>query len=129
MHIQCYSNELYHYGVPGMKWGVRRDRRSNSFKRTVSKKAKAAKIRFQNTTGSRSSNALKAYRKKDINKMSNKELQTAINRMNLERQYRNLTSRDFQMGSKIAKNILTYAGIPIAAVTLYDRYMKRFPGE
>ena len=122
-------DELYHYGVPGMKWGVRRDRRSKGFKRTVSKKAKAAKIRFQNTTGSRSSNALKAYRKKDINKMSNKELQTAINRMNLERQYRNLTSRDFQMGSKIAKNILTYAGIPIAAVTLYDRYMKRFPGE
>lgn len=122
-------DELYHYGVPGMKWGVRRDRRSNSFKRTVSKKAKAAKIRFQNTTGSRSSNAIKSYRKKDINKMSNKELQTAINRMNLERQYRNLTSRDFQMGSKIAKNILTYAGIPIAAVTLYDRYMKRFPGE
>ena len=122
-------DELYHYGVPGMKWGVRRDRRSNSFKRTVSKKAKAAKIRFQNTTGSRSSNAIKSYRKKDINKMSNKELQTAINRMNLERQYRNLTSRDFQMGSKIAKNILTYAGIPIAAVTLYDRYMKRFPGK
>lgn len=115
-------DELYHYGVPGMKWGVRRDRRSNSFKRTVSKKAKAAKIRFQNTTGSRSSNALKAYRKKDINKMSNKDLQTAINRMNLERQYRNLTKRDYMAGNKVVKNILAYAGTATAAYVLYQKY-------
>lgn len=112
-----------------MKWGVRKGRKSGGLGKKLKKKFRAAKTRFQNTSGSRSSNALRAYRKKDINRMSNKDLQTAINRMNLEKQYRNLTSRDLQMGSKIAKNILTYAGIPIAAVTLYDRYKNRFSGK
>lgn len=34
-----YENELYHYGIKGMKWGVRRDK--NSYKSTSIKSALA----------------------------------------------------------------------------------------
>ena len=118
-------NELYHYGIPGMKWGVRRfqpNKGSGKKKRSLSKKSKAAKIRFRNETGSRSSKALRDYRKKDINKMSNKELQAAINRMNLEKQYRSLTKRDTMLGNKVAKDVLAYAGSAAALYALYKKY-------
>ena len=32
-----YELELRHYGVKGMKWGVRKDRRQNGFGRRVAK--------------------------------------------------------------------------------------------
>ena len=112
-------DELYHYGVKGMKWGVRKGRKSGELKRSLKKKFRAAKTRFQNASGSRNSNALRAYRKKDINRMSNKDLQTAINRMNLEKQYRNLTRKDLMVGNRIAKDILAYGGTALLAYSTY----------
>lgn len=163
---------LMHYGVKGMKWGVRKDRNSGSLmgrlhrnsakavqrdidsfkkhrnglhtksgKEVVSakevsdtikgleqvrnkslRKAERAdrraahrreKIRTmlnvtKNYTGSRGSNALKAARSKDINKMSNQELQDTINRLNLERNYRSLTRVDYMRGQKYAADALKY---------------------
>ena len=125
-------NELYHYGVPGMKWGVRKSSYSSSkgknrfSKKKLKKKAKAAKIRFQNTTGSRNSKAVKAYRKKDINRMSNKDLQTAINRMNLEKNYRSLTKRDLMLGNKVVKDVLAYGGTALAAIAMYESFRRKF---
>lgn len=118
------NDELYHYGVKGMKWGVRKGRKSGGLGKKLKKKFRAAKTRFQNASGSRSSNALRAYRKKDINRMSNKDLQTAINRMNLERQYRNLTKRDLMSGNRIVKNILAYGGTALLAYNTYANLKK-----
>ena len=91
----CY---LAHYGVKGMKWGVRRDRRASSLNR------------MRNYTGSRTSNALKAARRKDINKMSNQELQETINRLTLERNYRQLTQLDLGFGKRKVDDILSIEG-------------------
>lgn len=107
-----------------MKWGVRKGRKSGGLGKKLKKKFRAAKTRFQNASGSRSSNALRAYRKKDINRMSNKDLQTAINRMNLERQYRNLTKRDLMTGNRIAKDILAYGGTALLAYSTYANLKK-----
>lgn len=115
------NDELYHYGIKGMKWGVRKGRKSGGLGKKLKKKFRAAKTIFQNASGSRSSNALRAYRKKDINRMSNKDLQTAINRMNLEKQYRSLTKRDLTVGNRLAKDILAYGGTALVAYNTYKQ--------
>lgn len=105
------KNDLYllHYGVKGMKWGVRKDRDRSALKarRERAREAmKSRKSRLRNYTGLRGSEARTRYRKQDIDKMSNAELQAAVNRMNLERQYRTLTKVDIKIGQKESKRIM-----------------------
>lgn len=159
-----YTDELFHYGVKGMKWGIRKERSSSSgtsskawrtaavvspvgtaiaygghkaFKgiknsnvgakiqkvgKVGSDKSKSAINTAKNLTGSRSSKALKAARRKNIDQMSNKELQETVNRLNLERNYRSLTKVDFMKGQKAAANALkydnTYKAVKKAAKTI-----------
>lgn len=81
------ENFLAHYGVPGMKWGRRRS------------DAQLAKARE-----SRSSDANEAYeakakaKKSGVGSLSNNELQKVNTRMNLERQYKDLTTKDKTTG-------------------------------
>lgn len=68
------EEELMHYGVLGMRWGVRRASKRNG----GSKKGKKKKASRQPQQQQR--------------RMSNKELQSRVKRMKLEKQYRELTS-------------------------------------
>lgn len=70
------SSHLEHFGVKGMKWGVRRAERARM--RSSSDATTAAKVN------------MKAKKAKSTRVLSNKELQAAITRMNLERQYSSL---------------------------------------
>ena len=123
---------LIHYGVKGMKWGVRKDRSAGGIARTafrithpitysLAKKTasgiksaknssayKNAANRYRNLTGSRKSNALKEARRKNINTMSNQELNEVVYRLNLERNYRSLTKLDINRGQNHAKDMLKY---------------------
>lgn len=60
----------------------------------------------------------------ELNSMSNKEIQDAINRMNLERQYSSLKDGDVRNGFDVARDILEIVGstvaIGTAAVGLYS---------
>ena len=100
------ENELYHYGVKGMKWGIRRTpaqlgHKKNNKTRGWSKDAKRA-------------NAIK---KKSVKQMSNQELRELNKRMQLEREYNQLNPSSIQRGLKVAGTVVGAMG---TAAALYN---------
>lgn len=84
---------LKHYGTKGMKWGVRKaasDAVSKSKARSSEKKANRASP--NSSDHERASTANRKAADGGVKKLSNKELQDAVARMNLEQQYRTLSS-------------------------------------
>lgn len=132
--MRVYRNELYHYGVLGMRWGVRKrsysknpgSRSNNSskrFKKTIKdRRRKQREVERRNRSGTYKTKARDEFIKKDLDKMSNKEIQDAINRMNLEKQYRNLTKTDYNKGYRIAQDVLKYVGVATTVYGLYNKY-------
>lgn len=89
---------IQHYGRKGMKWGVR-TKRGPSDARTR---------RGTNRT---------TYSKHPKN-LSTHELEQRIRRMEIEKRYNQLNSRDVSHGEKIATQILTQVGSTVAATAL-----------
>lgn len=110
-------DELYHYGVKGMKWGIRRTPAQLGHK-TGSKKKKSTGSdvkSFVKKTGSKAANAIKNHRaaskqkkaakqeakrakKKPISEMSDEELRRRVQRLQLEQQYRQLSPQKISAG-------------------------------
>lgn len=93
------SSTLKHYGVKGMKWGVRRKRTSHE-------------------------DYQKAHSKKSVREMSDKELRERNNRLQMEQQYAQLTKRK-NRGAKAVKAIIAGAGTLVAldgALKTYTKY-------
>lgn len=106
------DNELYHYGVLGMKWGVRRSRSKSSY---ISKK----KRKKAASTKNMSADAKEAARlkKKSVSQMSNAELRKYNERKQLEQQYAKLNPSNIKRGIAIAG---TVAGTLGTVVSLYN---------
>lgn len=108
------NNELMHYGVPGMKWGVRRTPAQLGRKKTSSSKSLFGKKKPKPKVKSESSKKETAPKKKSVKEMSNEELNAAIDRMRLEQTYASLSPQKVSMGKKIAKTILNDVVVPAA---------------
>ena len=116
------NDELMHYGVPGMKWGVRRTPAQLGRKKTSSsrfllgkKRSKPkAKAETKAKTKSEAPKEETAPKKKSVKEMSDEELNAAINRMRLEQTYVSLSPQKVSTGKKIAKTILNDVVVPAA---------------
>lgn len=120
-----YNNELYHHGIKGMRWGVRRYQNKDGSltpagqKRRAKLEGELEKLGGQKKT-SDDDNA--ATSKKSISEMSNKELQEYTTRMQLEKNYydaqRNLAAslppKKVSMGEQLAKKAMNEVIMPAA---------------
>jgi hypothetical protein len=95
------NQTLQHYGILGMKWGVRRGRESDG--RITNKK--------ESSTDSKKASEL---RKKSASELTNVELRQLNERMNLEQQYKNLNIQQTNAGLKFVGNILKEVGKEVA---------------
>lgn len=106
---------LRHYGVLGMRWGVRKDRKTGVRKGTPTKGTSAAK-RKASPDHTRARN----ISKKRVSQMSNKELRDYNERARLEQEYRRVTSRG---RSRTAKSLQKASNIAIRV--LYETNKKQ----
>lgn len=95
------KSELMHYGILGMKWGVRRNR----------KELERARKARRASDDSKKAEKSKA---KDISELSNEELRELNNRMQLERQYRDLKKSEMDPGKKFVQEVLRETGKELA---------------
>lgn len=106
------QDELWHWGIKGMKWGVRRYQNQDGTLTAEGKK------RYQQDDHP---DYTRAHEKKSVRELSNAELNAKINRLQKEKQYQSLVTEP----SKIKKAI-AIAGTTAAALgtisTLYNNY-------
>ena len=119
MDEQSYDDDyLAHYGVLGMKWGVRKDGRPQGYQGGKTNSKRKKKVSVAVSEDKKQSNVLL---KKHPDDLSNVELKRLNNRMELESNYKRLTKTDkskFQKGYDYVKTGLAVAGTATAAYNL-----------
>jgi hypothetical protein len=133
-YVERYNvdEELTHYGIKGMKWGVRKKRNSDTVGSDDFNEVSALKTRqpktmsndelqkiakrteLENKTTANSATSTKYVKPKAVKELSDKELQAKLNRIRMETEYGKLTKeqnagREFmsKLAADVFKTVLT----------------------
>ena len=84
------TSELYHWGIKGMKWGVRRYQNKDGSLTPAGKKRYAEDGGVESSQKQTQSSSPTKTRRQSISDLSDEELRTIVNRKQTERQLRDL---------------------------------------
>ena len=148
------SSELYHHGIKGMKWGIRRTKAQLGHDTTKKKRSlkesyteyRKKRSEKKNAKLQKKNEAIEAERKKAVeqkkadvlksrsaktlyenaNLFSDQELQSAYNRLALERNINSLIPQEKTAGQKFAEKSATFSqsmgNLSKAAASMYSMY-------
>ena len=115
------NGELTHWGIKGMKWGVRRYQNKDGSLTPAGKKRRAKlEGELEKLGGGKKTESEDAPKKKSVSEMSNKELQEYTTRMQLEKNYHDaqkqlaasMPQKQVSKGQKMAESLLNEAVLP-----------------
>lgn len=116
------GNELQHWGIKGMKWGVRRYQNEDGTLTSAGKK------RYNQNTEEPHEDYKRAHERKSASAMSDAELRNRLNRLQMERQYRDLTGTEIKKGKQYFDKVLkigtTAVAVSNTALAMYGNYDK-----
>ena len=109
------ANELYHYCKLGMKWGIRRAKTSGTESTSSRKRTKRSDGYHEDYKN--------AHTRKSVKKMSNSELRSRNDRLQMENRYskNKIDQNKVMRGATYLAAAVTVTG---AAVTLYNNSSK-----
>lgn len=128
------NNELYHFGIKGMKWGIRRTpiQLGHKTKNKNQRKHDKQILNKQARIDKKKREVLKSRSAKELYKYANlfntRELQEAYNRLQLERNIQNLFPKEVKKGQnftqKIIKSGRTVSDLLDTGTKLYNNVAK-----
>ncbi len=104
------ENYIMHYGIPKMKWGIRRYQNSDG---TYTEEGKRRRRKYSDDY-----EYYNTLKKKNYKEMSNKELNDYNNRANLEANYKRLKSNN----NYISKGLTFLGGVSAAVILANNLY-------
>lgn len=108
---------IIHAGIKGMKWGIRR------YQNKDGSLTPAGRKRYSQNSVEEHEDYKKAHAKTSVKSMSNAELKATNNRLQMERQYTDLTKKH-SAGKKIVTGILVGAATGVAS-----SYASKYAGK